>query len=106
MEIAHTRAMINAILKGELNGVETETDPVFGLHIPKSVRDVPDEVLNPRNTWKRKQDYDKTARALATQFVENFTEYENSVKKEILAASPNPTAPVAKGRTKVQKLRG
>ena len=111
MEIAHTRAMINAILKGELKDVPTETDPVFGLHIPKYVNNeghqtVPPEILNPKNTWKHKKDYDMTARELAAQFVENFKEYESSVTKEILAASPNPVAPTENGRPKVQKLRG
>ena len=47
-----------------------------------------------------------TARKLAAQFVENFKEYESSVTKEILAASPNPMASTENGRQKVQKLRG
>ena len=111
MEIAHTRAMISAILKGELKNVPTETDPVFGLHIPTSVsiegyQEVPQEILNPRNTWKNKKDYDKKARELAAQFVENFKEYESSVTKEILAAGPNPMAPIDQGLPKVQNLRG
>ena len=111
MEIAHTRAMISAILKGELRGVPTETDPVFGLHIPTSVaiegyQEVPQEILNPRNTWKNKKDYDKKSRELAAQFVENFKEYESSVTKGVLAAGPNPMAPIDQGLPKVQKLRG
>jgi len=111
MEIAHTRAMISAILKGELKDVPTETDPVFGLHIPTSVsieghQAVPQEILNPRNTWKSKKNYDKKARELAAQFVENFKEYESTVTKEILASSPNPMAPTDQGRSKVQNLRG
>ena len=111
MEIAHTRAMISAILKGELKDVPTETDPVFGLHIPTSVsieghQAVPQEILNPRNTWKDKKEYDRKARELAAQFVENFKEYESTVTKEVLAASPNPMAPIEQSRSKVQKLRG
>ncbi len=102
MEIAHTRAMIRAILNGELNEAATFTDPVFGLHIPETVRDVPDEVLNPRNTWKDSQSYDEKAWGLAAQFVENFKQYEDAVDKEILSASPHPDADTA---SKVQKLR-
>jgi phosphoenolpyruvate carboxykinase (ATP) len=67
---------------------------------------VPQEILNPRNTWKNKKDYDKKARELAAQFVENFKEYESSVTQEILAASPNPMAPIEQSRSKVQNLRG
>jgi len=104
MEIAHTRAMIKAILEGQLNNVATFKDPVFGLHIPEQVEGVPSEVLNPRNTWKHPEAYDEKARELAAQFVENFKEYEKSVSKEILAASPRPVAP-AKSAAKIQKLR-
>jgi phosphoenolpyruvate carboxykinase (ATP) len=103
--------MISAILKGELKDIPTETDPIFGLHVPTSVsieghQAVPQEILNPRNTWKDKTEYDKKARELAAQFVENFKEYESSVTKEILAAGPNPLASSEQGRSKVQKLRG
>jgi len=91
MEIAYTRAMIHAILDGSLNNVETAADPIFGLHIPKSVPNVPDEVLNPRNTWKKKNEYDKKAQELAAQFIENFKQYEQGVGKEILSASPRPS---------------
>jgi len=104
MQIAHTRAMIKAILEGQLEKVATFKDPVFGLQIPEKVEGVPNEVLNPRNTWKRPEDYDKKARELANQFVENFKEYEKTVSKEIVAASPRP-AGVGKGSAKIHKLR-
>ncbi len=104
MEIAHTRAMIHAILDGSLNSVETEADPIFGLHIPKSVPNVPDEVLNPRNTWKKKNEYDIKAQELATQFIENFKQYEQGVSKEILSASPRPT-PAGKAKGTVRKIK-
>ncbi|MGH9903855.1 MAG: phosphoenolpyruvate carboxykinase (ATP), partial [Pyrinomonadaceae bacterium] len=41
MKIAHTRAMIRAILNGSLAAVETQPDPVFGVHVPTSCPDVP-----------------------------------------------------------------
>jgi phosphoenolpyruvate carboxykinase (ATP) len=104
MEIAHTRAMIHAILDGSLDNVETEADPIFGLHIPKSVPNVPDEVLNPRNTWKKKNEYDKKAQELAAQFIENFKQYEKGVSKEIISASPCPT-PAAKIKGTVRKIK-
>ncbi|MFQ5481357.1 MAG: phosphoenolpyruvate carboxykinase (ATP) [Nitrospinaceae bacterium] len=88
VEIAHTRAMIKAILEGALNEVPTWQDPVFGLAVPETCPDVPTEVLNPRNTWKRPETYDEKARDLAAQFVENFKEYEDSVTPEIRDAGP------------------
>ncbi len=104
MEIAHTRAMIKAILEGQLDKVATFEDPVFGLQIPEKVEGVPSEVLNPRNTWKRPEDYDKKAKELANQFIENFKEYEKTVSKEILAASPRPGG-TGKSTGKITKIR-
>ena len=96
--------MIKAILDGELDTVPTFEDPFFGLHIPEQVSNVPTEILNPRNTWKRPELYDEKASELAQQFIENFKEYESSVSKDILAASPKPTAP-GKKSTKIHKLK-
>ena len=72
--------MISAILKGELKNVPTETDPIFGLHIPTSVaiegyQEVPQEILNPRNTWKSTEEYDQARNKLANMFIENFKKY-------------------------------
>ena len=105
MAIAHTRAMIKAILDGELDSVSTFEDPVFGLHIPDQVSNVPTEILNPRNTWKRQELYDEKARELAAQFIENFKEYESSVSKDILSASPRPNASFGKESKKIHKLK-
>jgi len=88
LSIAHTRAMINAILDGKLKKVETRTDPIFGFHVPESCPDVPPEVLNPRNTWKNPKSYDEKARELAGQFIENFKEYEGEVGREVLEGGP------------------
>lgn len=87
MKLAYTRAMVTAILDGSLAGVEFETDPIFGLSIPKACPNVPEEVLNPRNTWADKAAYDETARKLAALFIENFKTY-NGVDDDIIAAGP------------------
>ncbi len=88
MKIQYTRAMLNAALSGELDNVETVEDPIFGLHIPKEVNGVPSEVLNPRNTWKDKDEYDNSAKKLANMFVENFKKFEADTAPEIAKAGP------------------
>ncbi len=88
MKIAHTRAMIRAILNGSLAGVETKADPIFGVQVPVSCPDVPAEVLQPRNTWSDKEAYDKQARDLARRFNENFKKYESGVSEEVRAVAP------------------
>jgi phosphoenolpyruvate carboxykinase (ATP) len=105
IEIKYTRAMIKAILEGQLDNVETETDPVFGIQIPLVVKGVPKEYLFPRNTWKNPEAYDEKANELANQFIENFKEYEDNVDKKILDASPKPVAARGSSAGKIHELR-
>lgn len=72
ISIKHTRALLNAALRGDLDSVATEDHPVFGLKMPTSCPDVPAEILNPRNTWDDKDAYDAAARKLRDMFRENF----------------------------------
>ncbi len=88
MKLAYTRAMVRAVLAGELDHVETVTDPIFGLSIPSTVSEVPAEILNPRDTWADGADYDTTAAKLAAMFKENFVQFEGQVQEEVRAAGP------------------
>src|SRR3546814_1626839 len=60
MKIAYTRAMVRAALDGRLGGIGVARHPQFGLLMPESCPDVPPEVLNPRNTWRDKNAYDRS----------------------------------------------
>jgi phosphoenolpyruvate carboxykinase (ATP) len=83
MSIKDTRACINGILNGSINDAEFETLPVFNLQIPKTLEGVADNnVLNPRNTWENKEEYDKTLRKLAGMFIENFKRYADAKTEE------------------------
>jgi len=88
MKLAYTRAMVRGILDGTLASVPTTPDPVFGIHVPQSCPDVPQEILQPRNTWADKDAYDAQARKLAGMFVENFKQFEDAVGDEVRAAKP------------------
>ncbi len=88
MKIAHTRAMVTAILDGRLRDVPAEPDPVFGVHVPTHGPGVPAEVLTPRNTWADKDAYDAKAHDLARQFVANFKQFEGRTGPEIAKAGP------------------
>ncbi|MCB9832650.1 MAG: phosphoenolpyruvate carboxykinase (ATP) [Planctomycetes bacterium] len=74
ISIKHTRALLNAALRGDLDAVETEMHPVFNLKMPKSCPGVPAEILNPRNTWSDKAAYDAAASKLRGMFQKNFTD--------------------------------
>ncbi len=88
IDINYTRRMIRAALNGELDNVEYFTMPIFELRVPKHIRGIPDEVLNPRETWKDKQAYDEQAKKLARMFIENFRKYEDKVTEEVKKAGP------------------
>ena len=75
MKLAHTRAMVSAILRGDLHNAKCDVDPVFGLPIPTQIRDVPPDVLRPRDTWSDKAAYDAQARKLADMFKQNFEKF-------------------------------
>jgi len=87
MNIAHTRAMVQAALSGGLDGVSYAPDPVFGIGVPQSCPDVPSEVLTPKSTWKDAAAYDAKARELAGLFNKNSAKFEN-VSADIAAAGP------------------
>ena len=75
MKLAHTRAMLKAAFSGDLDNASYTTDPVFGLSVPESCPGVPDDVLQPRNTWADKTAYDAKANELKTMFEENFRKF-------------------------------
>ena len=86
MKIAHTRSMVRAAVEGTLANISVTPDPNFGLLIPKNVPDIPQEVLNPRETWADKSGYDNTARELAKRFQNNFEQFESAVTDQVKAA--------------------
>ncbi|HET9228249.1 MAG TPA: phosphoenolpyruvate carboxykinase (ATP) [Thermoanaerobaculia bacterium] len=88
MKLAHTRRMVTAALSGELDDVETWTDPFFGLAVPVHIDGVPDQVLRPRETWKNPADYDAKATQLADMFADNFEKYEDQVSEDVKSAGP------------------
>jgi phosphoenolpyruvate carboxykinase (ATP) len=88
IDLAATRQMVRAVIQGKLDGVETTTDPYFGLHIPVEVPGIPTELLDPRETWDDKDAYDKQAKELANLFAENFKKFEDQVDEEVLKAGP------------------
>lgn len=88
MKIAHTRAMVTAILDGRLRDVATEAHPIFGLHLPTTCPGVPADVLNPRNTWADKDAYDAKAKDLAKRFVDNFKQFTDKVDASVVTSGP------------------
>ncbi len=88
MKLKYTRAMIDAALEGKLEEVDFTTHPIFGLKMPLDCPGVPNEVLNPRETWSDKEAYDEKANKLANSFKSNFAKFEENANEEILSGGP------------------
>ncbi|MFN3945519.1 MAG: phosphoenolpyruvate carboxykinase [Allosphingosinicella sp.] len=89
MPIKATRALLNAALDGSLNDAEFRKDPWFGFEVPVSVPGVDPAILNPRDTWADKADYDATAEKLVGLFVDNFAKFIDHVDAGVREAAPN-----------------
>ncbi len=91
MKLKYTRAMITAVLNGDL-GPYTYEDyhihSVFGVAQPRSCPGVPTEVLSPRTTWNDDQAYYTTAFKLTNAFRENFKKFEGDSNEEIRRGGP------------------
>ncbi|KEO73848.1 phosphoenolpyruvate carboxykinase (ATP) [Anditalea andensis] len=88
MKLKYTRAMISAALDGQLDQVPFENHEIFGVSVPTSCPNVPDNILNPKNTWADKDAYDIKAHDLAKSFVENFQKYASFASEEIISGAP------------------
>tara|TARA_R110002096_G_scaffold436050_1_gene666159 strand:- start:101940 stop:103553 length:1614 start_codon:yes stop_codon:yes gene_type:complete len=88
MKLKYTRAMITEAINGGLDHVDFTEHEIFGLNMPNSCSNVPDEILNPKNTWADKVAYDKTANELAKKFNTNFEKFSDNASEEILAGAP------------------
>ncbi|MCI6988035.1 MAG: phosphoenolpyruvate carboxykinase (ATP) [Campylobacter sp.] len=91
MSIKATRTCINAILDGSIKECEFENFAKFNIAIPKELKGVNTNLLNPKNTWQDKKLYEKTRDKLASMFVENFKRYED-VKEGVEYAKAGPVA--------------
>lgn len=87
-KLSFTRAMITAAMNGELQDVSFVPHSVFGVDVPQSCPNVPDLILNPRDTWNDKDLYDKKAAELAQLFIKNFEKYADKANADILSSAP------------------
>ncbi|MEQ8716259.1 MAG: phosphoenolpyruvate carboxykinase (ATP) [Acidimicrobiales bacterium] len=74
MPLRYTRALLDAALEGRFDDAETTRTSIMGMTIPTSFPgdEVPDEILDPRNTWADGAEFDAAARELRQMFRENY----------------------------------
>ena len=71
-----TREIINAILDGEIEDAEFETDMYFRFQIPTSLGDIDSKLLNPMRAWNDPDHYHTTAEDLVKKFQKNYQQYD------------------------------
>lgn len=92
ISIRHTRNLLNAALEGKLDKVKFRKDKLFGFKVPLTCPDVPEEVLEPSNSWGDKKEYWQKYDALASRFIENFKLFSKGVTDEVKNAGPKRLA--------------
>jgi phosphoenolpyruvate carboxykinase (ATP) len=87
--IQETRKMVRAVLSDGMNNVTFRKDRVFGFDVPTACPGVEPRLLNPREMWTDKDEYDRTLTSLAGEFREGFEQFKALVRPEIAAAGPS-----------------
>lgn len=77
ISIKDTRGIIDAILNGDVDKSNTKIIPIFNLCIPTSLPNVDSSILDPRDTYLDKNEWNKKAIDLATRFINNFNKYKD-----------------------------
>lgn len=89
ISIKDTRAIIDAILDGSIEQADTKMLPIFNLAVPTALHDVNPAILDPRDTYADKAEWDAKAVDLAGRFIKNFERFtDNDEGKRLVAAGP------------------
>ena len=90
ISIKDTRGIIDAILDGSINKAETKKIPYFDFEVPTSLPGVNPAILDPRDTYANKGEWESKAKDLASRFIKNFVKYEDNEKgKALVKAGPH-----------------
>ena len=88
ISITDTRKIIDAIHDGTLEQAPTAELPIFGLQYPTEANGVNPAILNPKETWANKDEYNSHLVKVANLFKTNFKRFEEGVNQEAREAGP------------------
>lgn len=86
ISIKETRAIIDAILSGDIEKAPTKKIPILNLTAPTELTGVNSKILDPRDTYMDKTEWEKKAKKLASKYIENFKQYATTPESEALIA--------------------
>ena len=89
ISIQDTRGIIHAIQDGSIDSAPTKKIPYFDFEVPTELPGVDPKILDPRDTYASRTEWDEKARDLAERFIKNFKKYEgNEAGRELVSAGP------------------
>ena len=89
ISIKDTRGIIDAILGGAILKAPTTKIPYFNFEVPTELDGVAWGILDPRDTYQNRNEWEEKAKDLAARFIKNFKKYEgNEAGKKLVAAGP------------------
>jgi len=96
ISLKNTRAIIDAIISGEIDQMETKHIPFLNLTVPTSLPNVDKGILDPRATYKTEEEWEVKAKDLAARYIKNFEQYTNTEDgKRLVYAGPTLEAILA-----------
>ncbi|MEC5319114.1 phosphoenolpyruvate carboxykinase (ATP) [Brenneria populi subsp. brevivirga] len=87
ISLKDTRGIIDAILSGAIDDAEMQTLPIFDLAMPKSLPGVDSGILDPRDTYADRAQWQEKAEDLARRFISNFDKYTDAPAGAALVAA-------------------
>ena len=89
ISIKDTRGIIDAILNGSIDKAPVKQIPFFDFTVPTQLEGVDTNILDPRDTYGDKTQWDTKAKDLAARFIDNFKKYTtNEEGKKLVEAGP------------------
>lgn len=89
ISLKNTRAIIDAIISGEIETAETKTIPFLNLTVPTKLPNVSAGILDPRDTYKNEEEWERKAKDLSARYIQNFEQYTDTDEgKRLVAAGP------------------
>ena len=89
ISIQDTRGIIDDILDGSIEKAQTKKIPYFELEVPLDLPGVDKTILDPRDTYDNKNEWESKAKHLAELFIKNFERYTDKPEgKALVKAGP------------------
>lgn len=89
ISIKDTRAIIDAILDGSIEKASTRHIPILNLTVPNQLTNVSAGILDPRDTYSDKGEWERKAKDLASRYIKNFNQYTDTpAGKALIPAGP------------------